>query len=166
MVTTLTVLTIHGGERWVYKAVGADWELMGWETHAVSVEKPGATSAWGFNIRRGHQADPRGTGRLQVSSGAPAPGRGAVTKATADPSSRQVCMRPWEHSVSITAVPATAAPQHGSLSLPAAQYIVAEGNKSSLWIITSNMSISNVFSSGLHDGKHWAEQKMKYLSHK
>lgn len=29
MVTTLTVLTIHGGERWVYKAVGADWELMG-----------------------------------------------------------------------------------------------------------------------------------------
>lgn len=29
MVTTLTVLTIHGGERWVYKAVSADWELMG-----------------------------------------------------------------------------------------------------------------------------------------
>ena len=27
--TTLTMLTIHGGERWVYKAVHADWELMG-----------------------------------------------------------------------------------------------------------------------------------------
>lgn len=29
MVITLTVLTIHGGGRWVYKAVSADWELMG-----------------------------------------------------------------------------------------------------------------------------------------
>ena len=29
MVTTLTMLTIHGGERWVYKAVSADWELVG-----------------------------------------------------------------------------------------------------------------------------------------
>ena len=28
-VTTLTMLTIHGGERWVYKAVSADWELVG-----------------------------------------------------------------------------------------------------------------------------------------
>ena len=30
MVTTLTMLTtIHGGERWVYKAVSADWERVG-----------------------------------------------------------------------------------------------------------------------------------------
>lgn len=87
------MLTIHGGERWVYKAVRADWELMGL-TRATSAEKPGAASARGFDRRRGPQADPQGTGCLQVSSSALAPGRGDTIKATADPSSHKVCVRP------------------------------------------------------------------------
>lgn len=66
-VTTLTMLTIHGEKDGFIRAVRADWELMGL-IRATSAEKPGAASARGFDRRRGPQADPQGTGCLQVSS--------------------------------------------------------------------------------------------------